>query len=61
MIITYENPKNLDFDIYKIKEVLLNGEKISTGKSLGNTVTIKRDLIESTQVECALQIILGKK
>lgn len=59
VIVAYENPKNLDFGIYKIKKVLFNGEKISTGKSHENAVTIKRDLIERTQVECAIQVILG--
>lgn len=60
VFVTYENPKNLDFGSYNIKEVFYNGEKISTGKGHENAVLIKRDLIESTQVECAIQVILDE-
>ena len=61
MIVTYENPKKLDHGSYKIEKVFYNGEKISTGKGHENVVIIKRDFIERTQVECAIQVILGKQ
>ena len=59
VIVTYENPRKLDFGAYKIAKVFLNGDPLDMVDGPADAVTIPRAAIEDTPLECTVKITLG--
>lgn len=55
LFITYHNPKHLDFDRYKISEVLCNGERIDVGINCA-TALLPRQWILKLPSDCLHQL-----
>ena len=55
VVVTYENPKKLDYGAYSIKEAYINGEPIA----VSDTVKISRETIGATPLDCTIKVVLG--